>query len=44
MLLSVLNAPVSGFARVVNAVAEAKSTGVPVTEEVKEEAAVEAAA
>lgn len=44
MLLSVLNAPVSGFARVVNAVAEAKSTGVPVIEEVKEEAAVEAAA
>lgn len=44
MLLSVLNAPVSGFARVVNAVAEAKASGAPVAEEVKEEAAVEAAA
>ena len=44
MLLSVLNAPVSSFARAVNAVAEAKpATGVaPVAEEVKE--AAEAAA
>ena len=40
MLLSVLNAPVSSFARVVNAVAEAKpADGVaPVAEEVKEAA------
>ena len=44
MLLSVLNAPVSSFARAVNAVAEAKpANGVaPVAEEVKE--AAEAAA
>lgn len=39
MLLSVLNAPVSSFARVVNAVAEAKSSDTAVAEEVKEEAA-----
>ncbi len=44
MLLSVLNAPVSSFARVVNAVAEAKPANgaAPVAEEVKE--AAEAAA
>ncbi len=41
MLLSVLNAPISSFARAVNAVAEAK--GAP-AEETKEETAAEAAA
>ena len=53
MLLSVLNAPVTSFARAVNAVAEAKPTDgasapvaeeAPVVEETKEEAATEAAA
>lgn len=47
MLLSVLNAPVSSFARAVNAVAEARGNGAeaPVAEEAKnEEAATEAAA
>ena len=49
MLLSVLNAPVSSFARVVQAVADAKpadGSAAPATEEVanNEEAAEEAAA
>ena len=53
MLLSVLNAPVTSFARAVNAVAEAKPTDgasapvaeeAPVAEDTKEEAATEAAA
>lgn len=47
MFLSVLNAPVTSFARAVNAVAEARATGdnAPVAEEAtKEEAATEAAA
>lgn len=47
MFLSVLNAPVTSFARAVNAVAEARATGdnAPVGEEAtKEEAATEAAA
>ncbi|MBQ1356836.1 MAG: 50S ribosomal protein L10, partial [Solobacterium sp.] len=45
MLLSVLQAPVSQFARAVNAVAEARGEGAPVEakEEVKEEAAEAAA-
>lgn len=43
MLLSVLNAPISSFARAVNAVAEARGTGAP-AEETKEETAAEAAA
>ncbi len=44
MLLSVLNAPVSSFARVVNAVAEAKGAGETPAEEAKEEVAAEEAA
>ena len=48
MLLSVLQAPVSSFARAVNAVAENKTEGTteaaPVAEETKEEAAVAAEA
>ena len=39
MLLSCLQSPVSSFARVVKAVADAKGTDAPATEEAKEEAA-----
>ena len=44
MLLSVLQAPVSQFARAVNAVAEQKESGAPVAEEATEEKAAEEAA
>lgn len=43
MLLSVLNAPISSFARAVNALAEQRGGGAP-AEETKEETAAEAAA
>lgn len=44
MLLSVLNAPVSSFARAVNAVAEARGEGAPAEAPAEEAAAEEAAA